>query len=309
MNPFRMVAVALAAVLILSGCTQSDRQVPAPTTTAAFPITVVDDDGVSVTIDREPARIVTFAPSLTETLFALGLGGRIVGVSGPYDDVPPAAADLPEVGGAGDFGVDPNLETVVSLEPDLFVTIAGGDAWKQRLRDLGVTVFTLDATDIADLLADIRTLGIVTGARAAAEDLAMAMADDIDAMEAEAAASPRVRCFFEVFYPPLVAAGPGTFVFDLLERGGCDPVTASASSTYPEWSVEDLVADPPDVYLVSSDAGVDAAGVAARPGFDAIPAVTAGRIAVIDADLVTRPGPRIVDGLRAIIAALATAAA
>ena len=139
----RRQAVFVAASLLVGACssgasTSAPTAIPSPT--AAFPLTLVDDDGISVTLAAPPARIVTFAPSITEILFALGLGDRIVGVSGPYDDHPAAAADIPEVGGAGDFGVDPNLETVVGLEPDLFLTIAGGDAWKQRLRDLGVGV-------------------------------------------------------------------------------------------------------------------------------------------------------------------------
>ena len=143
----RRLAALVAASLLVGACssgasTSAPTAIPSPT--AAFPLTLVDDDGLSVTLAAPPARIVTFAPSITEILFALGLGDRIVGVSGPYDDHPAAAADIPEVGGAGDFGVDPNLETVVGLEPDLFLTIAGGDAWKQRLRDLGVTVFTID---------------------------------------------------------------------------------------------------------------------------------------------------------------------
>ena len=111
-------------------------------------------------------------------------------------------------------------------------------------------------------------------------------------------------CFFEVFYPPLVAAGPGTFIDDLLRRAGCDSVSASAASAYPEWSVEDLVAADVAVYLVSSESGADAAAVLARPGFDAVAAVAAGHVAVVDSDLVTRAGPRIVEGLRAVALAL-----
>ena len=303
----RRLAALVAASLLVGACssgasTWAPTAIPSPT--AAFPLTLVDDDGLSVTLAAPPARIVTFAPSITEILFALGLGDRIVGVSGPYDDHPAAAADIPEVGGAGDFGVDPNLETVVGLEPDLFLTIAGGDAWKQRLRDLGVTVFTIDATDLDDLLHDIGTVGDLTGTAPAAAALVASMRADAEAIAGAVADLPRVRCFFEVFYPPLVAAGPGTFIDDLLRRAGCDSVSASAASAYPEWSVEDLVAADVAVYLVSSESGADAAAVLARPGFDAVAAVAAGHVAVVDSDLVTRAGPRIVEGLRAVALAL-----
>jgi iron complex transport system substrate-binding protein len=113
-----------------------------------------------------------------------------------------------------------------------------------------------------------------------------------------------VSCFFEVFYPRLTTVGPGTFIADLLWRAGCDSVSEDAASDYPEWSVDDLVRESPQLYLVSSESGVTSAAVAKRPGFDAIAAVAAGRVVLIDSDLVSRPGPRIVDGLRLLAEAL-----
>jgi iron complex transport system substrate-binding protein len=271
---------------------------------AAFPVTITDDDGVSVTIDTEPERIVTFAPSATEIVFALGLGDRLVGVSGPFDDHPAEATEIQEIGGAGDFGVDPNIEQVVALEPDLFLTIKGGDQWKERLRDLGVPVVTLDATDLDDLVADIEAVGRVTGATDAADALAADLQAEADEIEAALTSVEPVTCFYETFYPPLYTVGPGTFIYDLLERAGCDPVTASATGQYPEWSVEDLVEEGPEVYLVSSESGASARAVARRAGFEAVEAVAAGRVFPIDSDLAERPGPRIVQGLRLLAEAL-----
>jgi iron complex transport system substrate-binding protein len=268
-----------------------------------FPVTITDDDDVAVTIGAEPQRIVTFAPSMTEIVFALGLGDRLVGVSGPYDDYPAEAEGIERVGGAGEFGVDPNLERVVALEPDLFLTIAGGDQWKAQLRDLGVPVVTLNATDLDDLLADIRTVGKLTGAEAAADALVTDMAREAEAVEE--LSEPRVSCFFEVYYgPPLTTVGPNTFIFDLLERAGCDPVTAGARSDYPEWAVEDLLADPPDVYLATPESAKSPQAIARRPGFDAIPAVASGRVVLVDPDLVTRPGPRATEALALLVQAL-----
>ncbi|MFM7718487.1 MAG: ABC transporter substrate-binding protein [Actinomycetota bacterium] len=301
----RAIAACVTAVLFLAACSGgAPASRPSTEPTASYPRTVTDDDGVELLLAAPPARIVTFAPSLTEVLFALGIGDRVVGVSGPYDDFPAEAADLPEVGGAGEFGVDPNLETVVALEPDLFLTIAGGDAWKERLRALDVPVFTLDASDLDDLLGDIATVGALTGTEERAAALVASMRAAADAIASEVASRPRVPCFFEVYYPPLVAAGPGTFIDDLLDRAGCDSVSADAAGAYPEWSVEDLVGTGVEVYLVSSESAGDASAVGERPGFDAIDAVAAGRVALIDSDLVTRPGPRIVEGLRALADAL-----
>jgi iron complex transport system substrate-binding protein len=312
MRPLRSVLGAVLALsILLAACSSGDgassTSTPAVGTSpsaaaAAFPVTVTDDDGVEVTVPAEPQRIVTFAPSMTEIVYALGLGDRLVGVSGPYDDYPAEATTVEQVGGAGDFGVDPNVEKVVALEPDLFLAISGGEPWKERLRDLGVPVVTLNATDFEDLLSDIRTVGEVTGAT----DAATALTDDMAAREAavEASVAERVSCFFEVYYPPLTTVGPNTFVYDLLERAGCDPVTASAKSDYPEWSVDALVADGPQVYLATPESAKSPEAVAQRPGFDGIRAVADGRVELVDGDLVTRPGPRVVDGLEQLAAAL-----
>lgn len=312
MRPFRTrlglplsVLALLVAACGASGSTSSDGPSPDATgSSTAFPVTITDDDGVEVTIASEPRRIVTFAPSATEIVFALGLGDRLVGVSGPFDDFPAEATEIEEVGGAGDFGVDPNIEELVSLEPDLFLTIKGGDQWKDRLRDLGVPVVTLDATDLDDLLADIEVAGRITGATEEAEALVAEMQAEADEVETALAGVEPVTCFYETFYPPLFTVGPGTFIYDLLERAGCDPVTTSADQQYPEWSVEDLVDRSPEVYLVSSESGASARAVARRAGFEAIDAVARGRVAPIDSDLAERPGPRIVQGLRLIAEAL-----
>jgi len=269
-----------------------------------FPMTIADDDGVEVTLDAAPTRIVTFAPSATEVLFALGLGDEVVGVSGGFDDYPAEAKDIPEVGGAGEFGVDPNIEKVVSLEPDLVLTIEGGDQWKERLRDLGVPVFTTNSTDLDDVLHDIGTVGEVTGATEAAAELTGDLRAAADEQTAAAGSEPAVSCFFEVSFDPLYSVGPGSFIYDLLQRAGCDPTTSDAKDAYPQWSVEDLVRDDPAVYLVSSESGGSVKEVEHRPGFDALSAVEDHRVVLVDSDLVSRAGPRVVDGLTALVEAL-----
>lgn len=303
----RVLPALLTLVLLGAACSDAADPAgpsaePSVPDAAAFPVTLVDDDGVEVTIEAEPQRIVTFAPSMTEIVFALGLGERLVGVSGPFDDYPAEAQEVEQVGGAGDFGVDPNVERVVALEPDLFLTISGGDAWKAELRDLGVPVVTLNATDFADLLVDIQIVGELTGASAQAEALVADMATRAENVAAQA--TERVTCFFEVYYPPLTTVGPNTFVFDLLERAGCDPVTSDAVSDYPEWSVDDLVADGPHVYLATPESAKSPRAIAERPGFGGIPAVVSGDVVLVDGDLVTRPGPRVVEGLELLATAL-----
>jgi iron complex transport system substrate-binding protein len=115
---------------------------------------------------------------------------------------------------------------------------------------------------------------------------------------------PDASCFFEVAFNPLYTVGPGSFIYDLLQRAGCDPVTSKAKTAYPTWSVEDLVRDDPSVYLVSSESGGSVADVEQRPGYDALSAVRNHRVYLVNSDLVSRAGPRVVDGLAALAHAL-----
>jgi cobalamin transport system substrate-binding protein len=301
-SPLLKVAAVLAAVaIVLSACARgSAPRSPAATSRAAFPTTLTDDDNVSVTLGAPPRRIVTFAPSNTEIVFGLGLGSRVVGVSGRFDDYPPDATKIEEVGGSGEFGVDPNVEKLVSLHPDLMLTISGGDEWKKRVRELGIPVFTINATDFQDLLHDIGTVGALAGVPGRAAALTARMAGRAAEIQATVSKEPPVACFFEAYYPPLTTVGPNTFIADLLERAGCDSVSANARSDYPEWSVDELVRESPQIYLVASESGVSPAAVTKRPGFKAIAAVAKGRVYLIDSDLVSRPGPRVVDGLAAL---------
>jgi iron complex transport system substrate-binding protein len=301
----RLVLALLAAATLASACSSSTTVRPrsgssSASAAPAFPVTLTDDDGARVTMDRAPRRIITFAPSNTEIVFALGLGSRLVGVSGSFDNYPPQAKSIQQVGGSGEFGVDPNAEKVVSLHPDLLLAISGGDQWKGQLRKLGVTVFTVNAQNFDDLLHDIGTVGRLTGTTEAATRLTAQMAARAKGIQTQAAKEAAVSCFFEAFYPPLTTVGPRTFIFDLLKRAGCEPVSAGAKDDYPGWSVDKLVQEGPAVYLVASESGVSPEAVADRPGFSAITAVGAGKVYLVDSDLVSRPGPRVVDGLLAL---------
>lgn len=296
----RLLGGIAAVSLLLVSCGQPaapDGSPGTPSPPPAFPVTITDDDGVEVTIAAAPRRIVTFAPSMTEIVFALGLGDRLVGVSGPFDDFPAEAKTVEQVGGAGDFGVDPNVEKVVSLEPDLFLTIPGGDQWKQRLRDLDVPVVTLHADDLEDLAADIETIGTIAGI----PDEGAALADDLEAAIQDAVSSAdQVSCFFEVYYPPLTTVGPDTFIFDVLETAGCVPVTADAASDYPEWSVEELIADDPVIYVATPESAKSVRAIAKRPGFGQLSAIREGHVLLVDGDLITRAGPRVIEGLEQV---------
>ncbi|HYU58783.1 MAG TPA: helical backbone metal receptor, partial [Actinomycetota bacterium] len=237
---------ALAAIAIVaSACVPQPSATTQDSPLPAFPVTLTDDEEVTVTLDAVPKRIVTWAPSNTEVLFALGIGERVVGVSGEFDDYPPEARRIERVGGAN---VQPNVETVVALQPDLVLEgFGGGEEWKQQLREQGIPVFTVVAAGFEDLLHDIRTIGRLTGTTAKAGTLVNDMRGRAEDVAGRVADEERVTCFFEVgFEGGFFTVGPGSLIYDLLLRAGCDPVTADADSAFPQWSVEELVADDPD---------------------------------------------------------------
>jgi iron complex transport system substrate-binding protein len=137
----------------------------------------------------------------------------------------------------------------------------------------------------------------VTGARDAAAELTAGMRGEIQRALAPYAGMPMVSCFFEAYYPPLTTVGPNTFIYDVLKQAGCDPVSSTAGSDYAEWSVEKLVQHGPEVYLAASESAASVGAVGDRPGFSGIEAVAQGKVFLIDSDLITRPGPRVVDAL------------
>jgi iron complex transport system substrate-binding protein len=277
---------------------------PAPPTPApAFPVTVTDDEGTDVAIPSEPQRIVSLTPAATETLFALGAGGRVVAKVEDIAAYPPEADDLPVV--ATYEGVV--VEKIVELETDL--VIAGGNFFTPpdaiaQLRGLGIPVVVLSAASVDDALAGIELVGAVTGTSDAAAELVAAMGADIDALAAATAGLARPTTFYELDATSKIYTVPADSLYaEMLRLAGADPITTDDSY---EISLEELIAADPEVILLGDDADyTSAADVAARPGWGDIRAVREGRVLPIpEYVLVTRPGPRLVDGLRALIRAL-----
>jgi cobalamin transport system substrate-binding protein len=270
----------------------------------AFPITVVDDEGTPVTIGSEPQRIISLSPATTEIAYALGAGDRLVGRT-DWDDYPPEAAALTPV--ATFTGVI--MEQVVALEPDL--VLAAGNFFTPpddiaRMRELGFPVVVVYAPDVSAVLSDIELIGTAIGESDAATSLTAAMSAQLDAIaEAAAATGSRPRTFYEIgSEPEIYAPAPDSFVADMVELAGGDPITTSDPVVFAIPLEELVVADPEVIVVGDANYGVCPDSVAARAGWSGMTAVINGDVRPVDDVPVTRPGPRLPQGLASLARAI-----
>jgi iron complex transport system substrate-binding protein len=248
----------------------------------------VDEQGRAVKIDADPQRIISLAPSVTETLFALGLGDRIVGVTS-YCDYPPEAGRKEPIGDT----LRPNLEKIVALKPDLVIasTASQLEQFVRRLDELGIPIYVTNPRGIDDVLASIARIGEITGARARAVELTHSLRARIDATERRVATLEKPKVLFLLGAEPLITAGATSFVTDLIRRAGGKSISDDAPGDYPQYSLETAIAKRPEVIFLQ-------AGESALPSrLKQTPAAESGRVYRLNDDLLLRPGPRIVEGL------------
>lgn len=299
-----LVLQGLLALLIIAlvGCTGAKAPEASESAGVAVPksISVVDDAGRTVEIARTPQRFVSLAPSNTEILFALGLDDEVVGVT-DFCDYPEEAKAIEQVG----TYFEPNIEKIFSLSPDLVLAITGLPEVIAKLEELGIPALILDPSDLEGILADIQLVGKATGAERKAEALVSEMRGRIAVVTEKAAevkGRPKVFCEIDATDPSKPwTTGPGSFMDAMIRLSGGTNVAADAESPWPQLSAEEIIdKDPQIIILADSKYGVTAESVRERPGWEVITAVKEGAIYDIDDDLISRPGPRIVDGLEAV---------
>lgn len=301
-------AVLMTAVLLLGGCAapageERGEDNPDAVASEGFPRTLTDASGVTLTIEQEPQRIVSIAPSNTENAFALGLGEKVVGVS-DWDNYPPEVEGIQKVG-----GLELNIETILSLEPDLVLAhlTANGSTY-QALRDAGLKVLVLpDATDFESVYGMLRMLGEATGTEQRAEEVIRQMEEaraEVVSRVASLAEEEKRKVWIEID-PMLYTAGSGTFLHDIVTMAGGVNVAAGLQG-WPQVTEEQVLSWNPDVILITYGDYVEGAVevVQSRRAWAQVPAVSQGRIYEVDPDKVTRPGPRLAEGLAEVARAL-----
>jgi len=257
-------------------------------------LTFIDDYGRTVELDGHPERIVSIAPTPTEILFAVGAGNLVVGVD-DYSDYPEEVLDLPKVG-----SYELNLEAIIGLSPDLIISSdlvpqAQLDAIEQQ----GIQYIILATRTMDDVFKDIQLIGSITGQAAEAETLVAQLRERVDALTAITLVEEVVQPKVYLEYYPLWTFGPGSFGHDLIELAGGKNIAENASAEYVTISDEFVIAHNPEIIVYSSGVMTDttAEDISSRPGWNQIDAVENDRIYSIDDDLISRYGPRIVDGL------------
>jgi iron complex transport system substrate-binding protein len=317
------ILVALIAVL-LAACsgaatprpttppTATGSLLPAATATpglsaapsASFPISLTDDEGTTLALPAEPRKIVSLTPAETEVLFALGVGDRVVGKVEDVANFPPEAKDVPVLGTFN--GVD--VEKVVAAGADLVIAGGSGGTPKDavdKLRSLKVPVLVVYAPDVEGVLSDIELTGAAVGRPAQAAALITAMRAGFEQIATATAGAGKPRVFYETGDQPAIYGIADDSVYaQMIGLAGGTPITTGSATNW-EMPVEKLVAADPEVIILGDSAyGVKAEAAAKRAGWSGLTAVKTGAIRTIDDIPVTRPGPRLVAGLRLLVAAI-----
>ena len=269
----------------------------------SFCATFTDEVGRRVELPGPPQRLISVAPSVTEVLFALGLGEKVVGVS-TYCNYPPEALKKEKVGGY----ITPSLEKIIALRPDLVIGTADGNlkSFVDKLSGLGIPIYISNPRSVSEVITAIRHIGEVTFSQSATQKVVDSMKRKMETVREKVQGRPRPRVLHVLAYDPLISSGKGTFVDDLIRFAGGINIAENAEGKHPRYSMEEVIAQDPEVIILSSMKSKDPLADQRQwwERWKEISAVRFGRIYVIDSDRILRPSPRIVDGLEEVARAI-----
>jgi iron complex transport system substrate-binding protein len=291
----RPVYAAVARVVVVTGL------LALLAAAGAEALTLRDMLGREVTLPGPPARIVSLVPSATEIIFSLGAEDRLVGRT-DFCDHPAGVRFKPSVGGM----VNPNLETLVALKPDLVIATDEGNREEtvRQLARLRIPTYLVHANRIAETVDLIARVGVLTGREAAVARLTGEMMRRVEAVRRAVAPFPRPRVLYVLWPEPLIVPGRASILTELIDIAGGSSITAGDGDAYPRFSLEAVVARAPDVIILADHStGTSTAG---RPvpeqwqRLASVPAIKAGRLHSADLSILHRYGPRVPDGLETL---------
>lgn len=262
-----------------------------PAIPAQAAITVYDDDGKPVTLQKPAQRVVSMAPHVTEMLFAAGGGDKIVGVVS-YSDYPEAAKKIQHIG--DNRNVD--LERVASLKPDLIVIWMHGSSERQidTLRQLGIPLFHSEPKKLADIPSNVQRLGKLLGTEAVADKTADELRGKLAALTAQYAQRPPVRVFYQVWDKPLYTLNGAHIITDAMRVCGGENIFASLKITAPVVDVESVLREDPEAVFATAEKNYG--GVDLWRSYKNMKAVKNNNLFTLSGDLLNRSGPRMIQG-------------
>ena len=257
--------------------------------------------GQRVSLPARVTRVVSLAPNLTEIVFAVGAGDKLVGRTS-YCDYPPEAKAVAEIGDT----LHPSLERIIALKPQvvLISTSSQLEVFTQQLQNQNIAVFVTDPHDLEGVFRSIQEVGEMLGQKDQADQLVTKLRERTTAVEQAVKGKQPVRVFYQVSAEPLYTAGHDAFVTDLMRRAGAASVTANVPGAWPKYSNESALAARPDAIILPTGGSMGSVNSDVTEALRQSPAALHGRVYKINDDYLTRPGPRAIDGLEAMARAL-----
>lgn len=263
--------------------------------------TVTDHTSRSVQVTTRPQRIVSLAPNLTEIVYAVGAGDKMVGVT-TYCDYPAAARNVEKVGDT----LKPNLERIIALQPDIVLvsTASQLESFTKQLEAQNIAVYVTQPRTLDDVLRSITDIADLLGQRGSGENLANELLARIEAVAEATQDRKPVSVFVQISAEPLYTAGRDSWLTDMIRRAGGQSVTANVPGEWPNYSKESALAAKPEAIILATGDAMGAANGEPASVFQKSPAVINKRVYRINGDFLSRPGPRLVNGLEKIAQAL-----
>ena len=285
----------LALVVLLAACANHQSRLTQHTRE------ITDDAGRRVSLPARVDRVISLAPNLTEIVFAVSAGDRLVGRT-TYCDYPAEAKAVAEVGDT----LHPSLERVIALQPQvvLISTASQLEIFTQQLQSQNIAVFVTDPKDLDGVFRTIEQVGEILGQQQQATLLVQKLRDRARTVEEDVKQRPIIRVFYQLSAEPLYTVGRGAFETDLIRRAGGISVTADVPGAWPRYSDESALAAKPDAIILPTGGSMGAANSAVVEALRRSPAVLSGRVYKINGDYLVRPGPRAIDGLEEMARAL-----
>jgi iron complex transport system substrate-binding protein len=290
------VRLAIVVCLVLfAGCT------PKGTANQGGAREIIDDAGRRVSLPATVDRVVSLAPNLTEIMFAVGAGNRLVGRTS-YCDYPAEAKAITEVGDT----LHPSLERIIALKPQVVLvsTASQLEVFTNQLQGQNIAVYVTDPHDLEGVFRSIAQIGEIVGKKDQANLVVQKLRERTSAVEQAVKQRQPVRVFYQVSGEPLYTAGHDSFVTDLMRRAGGASVTADVPGAWPKYSNESALAARPEAIILPTGGSMGAANASVAEALRHSPAVQHGRVYKINDDHLARPGPRSVEGLEEMAHAL-----